>query len=323
VHALLVLSSLMLVVLGGCTALAALRRTQGWPRRRQMQLAVLAAPVLALGVGLWALHHFSTRTCFLGTPSWDYVSGRALPVGMAVVALGGLALGLVRIATLQFALGRHARLAGSHVQGIADRMAANLRTVKPRVLIVGMRRPVAVTVGTRRPTILLSDWMLSHLDSNELESVLAHEMGHVARRDVLVTWLATVLRDAFFYLPTSWAVYRQFQYERELVCDELAVKATGRPFALASALGKVWHQNLQGPIVGSAQALAASDEMIERRIHRLLATPQGEASTRHGWVSVLGPGLQSLLGLATLLAANAVVMLTPMGCGPASAIWKV
>lgn len=322
-HALLMLSSLLLVVLSGTVALAVLRRLEDWPHRRQVQLAVLAAPVLALGVALGGLHHFNARTCFLWTPSWDYMAGLALPVGMAAVALGGLGLGLVRIVILHLTLERHVRVAGPDVQGVADRLAARFGTARPRLLIVGVRRPVALTVGARRPAILLSDWMRHHLDPRELESVLAHELGHVAHRDVLVTWLATILRDAFFYLPTSWAAYRQFQYERELACDDLAVKATGRPLVLASALAKVWHQDLQGPIVGSAQAFAASDDMIERRIHRLLATPQAEASTRRGWVSVLGPGLQSLLGLGTLLAANTVVMLTPMGCGPASAIWKL
>ena len=61
-------------------------------------------------------------------------------------------------------------------------------------------------------------------------------------------WLATVLRDAFFYLPTSWAAYRQLSHEKELICDDLAIGSTHRPLALASALARflanVNHENL-------------------------------------------------------------------------------
>ena len=56
----------------------------------------------------------------------------------------------------------------------------------------------------------------------------------------LVIWFATVLRDAFFYLPTSRVAYHQLQHEKELACDDLAVGVTHWPLALASALAKAW-----------------------------------------------------------------------------------
>src|SRR5439155_7584396 len=107
---------------------------------------------------------------------------------------------------------------------------------------------------------------------------LAHELGHVARRDYLVIWLATVLRDAFCYLPTSWAAYRQLQREKELACDDLAVAATNRPLALASALAKVWQQAVSAPTLATVQPFMEASEAIEGRIERLLAAPEAGAS---------------------------------------------
>src|SRR3546814_9657752 len=52
-------------------------------------------------------------------------------------------------------------------------------------VVCGADRPLALTFGFRRPTVLLSDWMVRCLDVHELESVLAHEVGHVVRRDSL------------------------------------------------------------------------------------------------------------------------------------------
>src|SRR3546814_19887548 len=53
------------------------------------------------------------------------------------------------------------------------------------VVVCEADRPLALTFGIRRPTVLLSDWMVRCLDVHELESVLAHEVGHVVRRDSL------------------------------------------------------------------------------------------------------------------------------------------
>ena len=317
-HTLLILSSLLLAVLVGWLALLALTRVQGWPRRRQLQLAVLLAPVMSLGVSLGGLHHFLGRTCFLRTLSWDYMAGTVLPVGMGVVALGGLGLGIVRLVIMSMVLGRRGRPADAEVQRTVEHLARRLAARRPRVMICGADRPLALTFGFSRPTVLLSDWMLRSLDVRELESVLAHEVAHVARRDTLVAWFATVLRDAFFYLPTSLAAHRQFQFERELACDDVAIAATGRPLALASALAKVWQYALRGPAPDPALAFAESDHVIERRIERLLAGRMWKSRVAERSGLSLSPAVQSLLGIATLLATNAAVMLAPMGCGPAS-----
>ncbi|MGQ0550236.1 MAG: M56 family metallopeptidase [Armatimonadota bacterium] len=321
-HALLILSSLPLAVLVGWLALFVLIRVDGWPRRRQLQLAVLLAPVVSLGVSLGGLHYFLGRICFLRTFSWDYMAGTVLPVGMGLVALGGFGLGVVRLAVMSMVLGRRGGPAGAEVQRTAEHLARRLGAPRPRVMICSADRPVALTFGFRHPTVLLSDWMVRRLDVRELESVLAHEVGHVTRRDSLVTWFATVLRDAFFYLPTSLAAYRQFQFERELACDDVAVAATGRPLALASALAKVWQHALDGSAPEPALAFAAPDYAIEQRIERLLGRVSGSRVAERSW-RFLSPTVRSLPGIATLLAANAAIMLAPMGCGPGALLWRL
>src|SRR5260221_452291 len=135
----------------------------------------------------------------------------------------------------------------------------------------------------RSPAFLPSPWMDRHLDHPELEGVLAHELEHVGRRDYPVMWLATVLRDAFFYLPTSWAAYRQLSHEKELVCDDLAAGSTHRPLALASALAKVWQDAVEEPgfvRLGLAQPLLGAGESINGRIERLFAPPAPTTSSK-------------------------------------------
>jgi hypothetical protein len=138
-----------------------------------------------------------------------------------------------------------------------------------------------------------------------------------------MTWLATMLRDAFFYLPTSRAAYRQLQQEKELACDDLAVGATHRPLALASALAKVWQHAVEGPRFGSAQSLTGVGESINGRIERLLATPKPTASRVGSYAAVFRIRIPALVGLLILEAVNVTLILALMGCGPALLLGKL
>lgn len=324
-YALLVLMSLLLIVVGSNVALGVLRRVESWRQRRLLQMLVLAAPAVSLGVGLIGLYHFMGCVCFLSTPPWDYTLSIGGPAVMGLVALGAVGLGVVRLALLSWIVPRRCVAADPALQELADQLAERMGASPPRVFLYGSDRPTALTWGLRGPTLLLSTWMASQLDARELESVLAHELGHVARHDCPVVWLATVLRDAFFYLPTSRMAYRQLQADKEMACDDLAVTVTQRPLVLASALAKVWHAALSGPALGIAQAFTEGGRCIEERIGRLVERTQREpadslVSDSRGRTSRIGTS--ALVGLLTVQAvALIVILLDPIACSSASAFW--
>ena len=310
---LLAVSSLVLVMLGGYGVLGLLRRVEGWGHRRDLQVGILALPFASLITGIAGLHHVAGRTCFLTVPPWDYTVGLAVPLAMGAVALGGVGLGVVRLGLVSRVVARGGTPAAPALQTLADHLADQLGAPRARVLVSPSSRPVAVTCGLRRPILLLSTWMVDHLDRRELESVIVHELGHVARRDYVMIWLATMLRDAFFYVPTTRIAYRQLQVEKELACDDLVVAVTKRPLALASALAKVWHTALGGPGLEAAQPFAEAGEWIEGRIARLMISAEpaaGSPSTAAG-----GAGTSAFMSLLTLPVAAAIVTLMPLGCG--------
>jgi len=325
-HTLLGLSSIALVMLGSYLLLGILYRVGSWSSRRDVQFFVLVVPIVSLGLGLGGLHHFSGLPCLSRAPSWDALLGVALPLAMGLIALGALGLGMVRLMLMTRVVTRNAVWAGPELQAFADELAQRLGTTRPRLLLCAYHRPLAFTCGLFRPTVLLSTWMVEHLDRRELEAVLAHELEHVARRDYVLIWLATMLRDAFFYLPTSWTAYRQLQHEKELACDDLVVGATQRPLALASALAKVWQHTVEGPRLargGTAQRLVGVDESINGRIERLLAAHGPTASTPRLRLGTLGVSMSALIGLLVLEAVNVTLILASMGCGPLLPLGKL
>jgi beta-lactamase regulating signal transducer with metallopeptidase domain len=318
VHTVLGFSSLLLVVIGSLLLLGMLRALPDWSKRRLIQVLVLMMPLLTLGIGMSGLHHFIGHPCLTTIPFWDFLPGVIVPLGMVIVALGALVLGGLRLLLMRH-LVRCCRMPVSlSFQQWMQTLEKRLGISSTRIQICAYQRPLALTCGSVRPTILLSTWMLSNLDQHELEAVLMHELEHVARHDYLIIFLATVLRDAFFYMPTSWMAYRQLQREKELVCDDLTVKVTQRPLALASALAKVWLYAAEMPQAarfGAAQPLVERERALNTRIDRLLAQ-QPTTHIHYSRAVMLSICALAPLILFVIQGVNFLIILSLLHCNP-------
>jgi heat shock protein HtpX len=166
------------------------------------------------------------------------------------------------------------------LHGVIDRICALSDAPKPRVAIADTDVPNAFATGRnqKQSVVCVTTGLLRRLDPVELEGVLAHEMAHVAHRDVAVMTIASFLgvvaglitrfglewglwggfssrgndRDndsglvllavvavsALAY-AISFLLTRALSRYRELSADRAAALLTGRPSALASALTKV------------------------------------------------------------------------------------
>lgn len=300
-----VLSSYLALAIASSGIVAA-----GWGNR---SLLVLIVPVLGLGLAIGVIVKLGGLSCLLGVPAWLETLGIGLPLAMSALGLGAFALGLTRLVCAEWLAGSGIA-ANSELAALVAQLATRHGITPPRLLLRLSRRPFAFTLGIRQPTIVLSTWMIEQLDGQELQAVLAHEIAHVVRRDYLVAWLATVLRDAFVYLPPSWMAYRQLQRERELAADELAIRVTDRPLALASALAKVWQEALVGRSSWTLSVpLAGPGAELELRIRRLLDQPPATPvmTNRARLPLVIGGALTGFAGLPLVSTALLVV---PVGC---------
>lgn len=160
------------------------------------------------------------------------------------------------------------------LHGMIDRLCALADMPKPRVGVADMAVPNAFATGRSpdRAVVCVTTGILQTLDAEELEAVLAHELSHVAHRDVLVMTVASsagiaaglLMRFAQFggmggrrnnnsafpavlvALVVSLVVYavsflllRLLSRYRELCADRSGAYLTMKPGALASALQKI------------------------------------------------------------------------------------
>jgi len=303
--------SLLFILFINTLLLGVIHSVSDWSSRRLLQMAVLFLPLVVLGLAFCS-PFFSAQGAFPGI---------LLLFVLGVIAFGALCLGIVRLVLMTRLVSHCALCTDPELQELANSLARRVRRASTPVRLSPSDRPLALTCGLSKPTIVLSTWMVEHLDQRELEAVLVHELEHVARHDYLIIWLATVLRDAFFYLPTSWVAYRQFQQEKELACDDLVVHVTGRPLALASALTKVWLQTVEESELtrfGGAQALTRAEASIDGRIKRLLAPPTPLGSRRRTYITALNLHTIFLLplGMFEVTCLFFLLLSTVIGCHP-------
>src|SRR6516164_6370745 len=81
------------------------------------------------------------------------------------------------------------------LHGIIDRLCALADMPKPRVAIAESDMPNAFATGrnSKNAVVCVTTGLLRRLDDKELEGVLAHEMSHVAHKDVVVMTIASFL----------------------------------------------------------------------------------------------------------------------------------
>jgi len=165
----------------------------------------------------------------------------------------------------------------ARLHAIVDRLCALADMPKPRVAIAPTQMPNAFATGrnTKVAVVCATEGILHKLDNNELEGVLAHEMSHVAHKDVAVMTIASFLgivaalmvrfafyselfggrgrsnnnQSALLIIPimvlsivvycVSFLLIRLLSRYRELAADRSGALLTGQPSALASALVKV------------------------------------------------------------------------------------
>lgn len=157
-----------------------------------------------------------------------------------------------------------------------DRMVRTLRATSRAaerwsdVRLLDQREPIALTVGRRKPVILLSTGLIERTSDETLSTILAHERAHIARRD---NWrsLADRLMAAFWPSPFSEAVLDTLSTFREKSCDEAAAEDVGSRAAVAHALLEVLKLQLAPSRLGMSLAGSA----VEERIEHLLSPPPG------------------------------------------------
>jgi heat shock protein HtpX len=155
-----------------------------------------------------------------------------------------------------------------------ERLTQRAGLPMPKIYVIPMESPNAFATG-RNPahaSVAMTQGILNLLNDEELEGVLAHELGHVRNRDILISSIAATIAGAITYLAeigrwgmifggmerddrdgggfgallmlivapfAAMLIQLAVSRSREYQADATGAHMTGNPYALASALSKL------------------------------------------------------------------------------------
>lgn len=161
-----------------------------------------------------------------------------------------------------------------------DRISAALGLRRTVLLRVSSAIAGPITVGAVRAMVLLPVSAITLLGPDELEMVLAHELAHVRRADFLCNLLQTLVETLFFFHPAVWWIGKRIRHERELCCDDVALKICPNPVMYATALFRLEEQRAQRWRLAMALDGHQSNRTLRLRIARILGEPASQPRGR-------------------------------------------
>jgi heat shock protein HtpX len=170
------------------------------------------------------------------------------------------------------------------VYEVVERLRQKIGIPMPKLYVIPSDSPNAFATG-RNPqhaSVAVTQGILDLLNDEELEGVLAHELGHVNNRDILISSIAATLAGAITFASrfgmffggmdsrddrreggmggllmlilaplAAMLIQLAVSRSREYQADETGAHFTGNPYALASALGKLDAYSRRLPLVAT------------------------------------------------------------------------
>lgn len=232
-------------------------------------------------------------------PSW--ASWKVAPRSAVSGVLGLWACGALLLALhwgwLSLRLRRHLKarpeVVGGGMFSLLRQLTAEQGLAEDIRLTCSSRVSVPVALGLSRPEICVPPRALSHLEPEQQQGMLAHELAHLVRRDPFWLTFSHLVASVLFFQPLNWVARRRLRELSERLCDEWAVERTGRPLSLARCLAEVAGWSVQPARALPVPSMADRPSHLARRIRHLLDDGRSpERRVRPVW---LGVGMMVLL----------------------------
>lgn len=171
---------------------------------------------------------------------------------------------------------------------MVEKLSSRAELPMPKVYIMNNPAPNAFATG-RNPqngAVAVTSGIMSLLNKDELEGVIAHELAHIKNRDILVGTVAATIAGTITYLAhfagffggrsdddegtnpivailmmilapiAAMLIQMAISRSREYMADEGGAQISGKPLALAGALNKLQFGNQRIPMQNAGQSSA-------------------------------------------------------------------
>ena len=164
-----------------------------------------------------------------------------------------------------------------------------------------------------RREICLPDWAFEDMDEKALDSLIAHELAHMLRRDPVMMIFTQTLCRVFFFQPLFALARRRLEDNAELAADQWAATNLSTARAVANALYTCAQKITEKRQLQWGLAMAGDKSILKQRVERLLKAESASFNNtgrfkRGGLAAVL---LVAVLGVPSIEFATAMTATHP------------
>lgn len=293
--------------------------------KRALLAALLLPPVFALAISLsgyfippmqMAGMHHHVALCkdiyqvLMGPAAQIPTAVRLVVDGTAWLLLMWGLLGVLRLVvatvTLERGLAPFLRPPSRRLRDSAQRVGRIMGVLSARFFECDIPMGYSSLIGLFRVRCVLSRKLVETASDEELDAIVAHEMGHLQSGDTVMTAVVGAFSCLFFFLRPVRLISRRWRENTELACDDIVTSITGKPLALAAAIlrahgAPVGASSLPTTTLGFAEETACAPD---KRVRRLLAAAQRATVAKDvpgasiwQWVATAGLTFVGVLGL--------------------------
>ena len=156
------------------------------------------------------------------------------------------------------------------------RNATPLKLNEPIPVKLCLQRFDPGVFGIFRPVLLLPEGIRERLSPEQFQTVVAHELCHVRRRDNLAAAVHLFVEALFWFHPLVWWIKARLLEEQERACDEEVLKLGNDPQIYAETILRLCEFCLTAPLICAAGMMSSNlkkriEEIMGNRVPRQLS----------------------------------------------------
>lgn len=112
--------------------------------------------------------------------------------------------------------------------------------LRPLSAVLFSSEDMPIAYVSRHHTLVISSSMLDLLDDDELQAIIGHEIAHLSKPVSRMNRVLLLLRWLQFYNPLALLIFRRITIDSEKLCDDIALRLSGKRLSLSSGLLKIF-----------------------------------------------------------------------------------
>jgi beta-lactamase regulating signal transducer with metallopeptidase domain len=142
-----------------------------------------------------------------------------------------------------------------------------------------------LTIGFLKPIILIPLASINHLNTEQMEAVILHELAHIKRLDYLVNLLLSIIEATLFFNPFMQLLSKHIKRERENSCDDWVLQYEYNAATYAKALIKIATLQIAQP--SFAMRATENKDVLLTRVKRMIEKNEKTFHYRHQLIALL------------------------------------